>query len=104
MRVDYLKVPDRRWLLSAQRGFIPADSRVIQFLGDVELRPMDGPASTYLRTDELTVDTDRNVAYTTTSPVTIRFGSYAMTVKRFEADLKTEKVRMEYVHGRSEAG
>jgi hypothetical protein len=29
---------------------------------------------------------------------------YSMRVKRFEADLKTEKVRMESVTGRSEAG
>jgi LPS export ABC transporter protein LptC len=104
VRVDYLKVPGRQWLLSAQRGLIPSESRTIQFLGDVELRPADGPASTYLRTDELTVDTERNVAYTTTSPVNMHFGMYAMTVKRFEADLNTEKVRMEDVHGRSGAG
>ena len=104
VRVDYLKVPDKRWYLSAQRGFVPADSRLIQFKGNVELRPTDGPASTLLRADELTIDSERNVAYTTTSPVDIRFGAYSMTVKRFEADLTTEKVRLETVHGRSEAG
>lgn len=103
VRVDYLKVPDKRWYLSAQRGLVPPDSRVIQFVGNVELRPIDGPASTFLRTEELSVDSDRNIAYTTTSPVDIRFGTYSMHVKRFEADLKTEKVRMESVNGRSEA-
>lgn len=104
VRVDYLKVPDKRWYLSAQRGLVPADSRIIQFQGDVELRPTDGPASTFLQTDELTIDTEKNIAYTTTSPVAMRFGNYFMNVKRFEADLTTEKVRMESVHGRSEAG
>lgn len=104
VRVDYLQVPDKQWFLSADRGFMPEDSRTVQFLGDVQLRPTDGPASTFLRTDELTIDTERNLAYTTTSPVAMRFGNYSMTVKRFEADLKTEKVRLESVHGRSEAG
>jgi hypothetical protein len=83
---------------------MPEDSRRIQFTGDVELRPTEGPASTFLLTDELTIDTERNLAYTTTSPVAMRFGNYSMTVKRFEADLETEKVRMESVNGRSEAG
>lgn len=104
VRVDYLQVPDKQWFLSADRGFMPQDSRRIQFTGDVELRPTDGPASTFLLTDELTIDTERNLAYTTTSPVAMRFGNYSMTVKRFEADLETEKVRMESVNGRSEAG
>lgn len=103
VRVDYLRVPGKQWFLSADRGFMPEDSRQVQFAGDVELRPTEGPASTFLRTDELTIDTERNLAYTTTSPVAMRFGNYSMTVKRFEADLKTEKIRMESVHGRSEA-
>jgi LPS export ABC transporter protein LptC len=103
VRLEYFKVPDKRWLLSSDRGFVPAQSRTIQFLGDVDLRPLDGPAATFLKTEELTVDTDKNLAYTTTSPVVMRFGGYSMTVRRFEADLNTEKVRMESVHGRSEA-
>lgn len=104
VRVDYLQVPDKQWFLSADRGLMPADARWIRFSGDVELRPLAGPAATFLRTDELTVDTETNLAYSTTSPVTMRFGNYLMTVKRFEADLKTEKIHMESVHGRSEAG
>lgn len=104
VRVDYLKTNDMRWFLSAQRGLVPAQSRIIQFFGDVQLRPNDGPLTTFLQTDELTVDTDRNIAYTTSAPVQMRFGKYSMTVKRLEVDLNTEKVRMESVHGRSEAG
>ena len=104
VRVDYLKAPDKRWYLSAQRGLVPPDSHLIRFSGNVELRPIDGPATSFLRADELTVDSDKNLAYTTTSPVTIRFGTYSMQVKKFEADLETEKIRMESVNGRSEAG
>lgn len=102
VRVDYLKAPDKQWFLSAQRGLIPADSHIIQFLGDVELRPSDAPATTFLRTEEISIDSERNVAYTTSSPVSIRFGAYAMDVKRLEADLTTEKVRMEAVNGRTD--
>ncbi|MFL6551640.1 MAG: LPS export ABC transporter periplasmic protein LptC [Povalibacter sp.] len=104
VRVDYFKVPDKQWFLSADRGLVPANSHTIQFEGDVQLRPIDGPPSTVLQTEEISIDTDRNIAYTTSSPVAIRFGTYAMNVKRFEADLKTEKVKMESVHGRSNAG
>jgi len=104
VRVDYLKTGQHHWFLSAQRGLVPAQSRIIQFFGDVQLRPADRPTSTFLRTEELTVDTERNVAYTTTAPVKMRFGHYSMTVRRLEADLNTEKVRMESVHGRSETG
>lgn len=102
VRVDYLKMPDKRWVMTAERGVVPADSRTAHFSGNVELRPADGPDSTFLRTDALTVDMQRDVAYTTASPTTIRFGRYAMQVKRVEADLKTEQVQLESVHGRSE--
>lgn len=104
VRVDYLKVAEKRWYLRAQRGHVPPDSQIIQFVGDVQLRPIDGPETTVLRADELSVDVEKNLAYTTTSPVMIHYGIYSMRVKRFEANLKTEKVRMESVDGRSEAG
>lgn len=100
VRVDYLTDPDKRWLLSADEGLVPPDSRTIEFSGNVELRPSDGPPGSYLRVDALNIDTDRNIAYTTTSPVSIRFGNHALRVKRLEADLTNEKLKMESVHGR----
>lgn len=104
VHVDFLRTQDRQWTLTAREGVIPASSRVIEFRGDVHLRPMEAKTPTYLRTDALSIDTERQVAYTTTSPVNIRFGNLAMTVKRFEADLNTEKVKLESVRGRSERG
>jgi LPS export ABC transporter protein LptC len=100
VRVDYLTDPDQRWLLSAEEGFVPPDSRTIEFSGNVELRPSDGPPGSYLRVDALNIDTVRNIAYTTTSPVDIRFGNHTLKVKRLEADLTNEKLRLESVHGR----
>lgn len=101
VRVDYLKVPDKRWLLTADQGVVPADSRLVNFSGNVNLRPDDG-STALLRTDALSIDTERNLAYTTASPTTLRFGRYSMRVKRLEADLKTEKIKLESVHGRTE--
>ena len=104
VHVDFLRTKEQQWTLTANQGLIPAQSRIIQFSGDVHLRPVDTTTPTYLRTDALSIDTERQVAYTTTSPVDIRFGKFAMTVKRFEADLNTEKVKLESVRGRTESG
>lgn len=103
VQVDFLGVTDRKWMLTAQQAFVPSGSRVIEFRGDVLLRPLDDTTNGSLRTNALAFDTDRNVAYSISSPVDIRFGRLAMNVKRFEADLNTEKVKLESVRGRSEA-
>lgn len=102
VRVDYLQVPGKRWVLTADQGFVPADSRIVNFSGNVELQPSPSPAPTFLHTDALAIDTERNVAYTTSSPTRMQFGRYTMRVKRAEADLKTEKIKLESAHGRSE--
>ena len=103
VRVDYLKVPDKLWVLNADQGMVPADSRLITFSGNVQLHPADATPDAFLRTDALTVDTDRNLAYTTVSPTSLQYGSYVMRVKRLQADLKTEAVTLEAVRGRSES-
>src|SRR5688500_1253157 len=104
VHVDLLRTKEQQWTLTANEGFIPPQSRVIEFRGDVHLRPADATTPTYLRTESLSIDTEREVAYTTTSPTKIRFGKFTMDVKRFEADLNTEKVKLESVRGRSERG
>ena len=68
--------------------------------GDVELRPSDAATDSYLRTEALAIDTERNVAYSTRSPVTVKFGKHDMQVQSFEADLKSEKIRARSVAGR----
>lgn len=104
VRVELLRPQQREWVLTAREGLIPAESRVIEFRGDVHLRPNDNETPTFLRTDALRIDTERQVAYSTSSPVNLRFGGFAMTVERFEADLNTEKIKLESVRGRSERG
>lgn len=102
VRVTYFQAPGKEWLLSAQRGLVPADSRVVQFAGDVELRPSDAPGA-FLRTEALAIDTERDIAYGLDAPVRLRFGQHALTVQNFTADLNTEKLHLETVDGRFEA-
>ncbi len=92
--------PQREWLLNARQGFVPANFRVVQLFGDVVLRPADAQPEAFLRADALAVDTQTNVAYSLASPVRVRFGSHAMVVKNFRADLDSENIRLESVHGR----
>jgi LPS export ABC transporter protein LptC len=100
VRVDYFQSPEHEWLLTARRGFVPANFRVVQLFGDVELRPADAQPAAFLRTDALAVDTQTNVAYNLSSPVHLRFGQHSMIVKNFRADLNSEKLRLESVNAR----
>ncbi|MGH8186664.1 MAG: LPS export ABC transporter periplasmic protein LptC [Steroidobacteraceae bacterium] len=103
VRVDYFQRPEQNWLLSANEGLVPADSRVVHLQGDVELQPANAEStSASLRTDALAIDTQRGIAYSTSSPVHIRFGQHGLTVKSFRADLNSEKIRLESVNGRLE--
>jgi LPS export ABC transporter protein LptC len=107
VRVNYFQTstgqsPQREWLLNARQGFVPANFRVVQLSGDVVLRPADAQETAFLRTDAMAIDTQTNVAYSTESPVHLRFGSHAMVVKNFRADLNNEKIRLESVNGRFE--
>lgn len=100
VRVNYFGKQDWQWVLTADSGSIPPNSRVVQLEGNVELRPLQGPSNAYLRTDELSIDTEKNLAYSTRSPVQMRFGQHSMTVKSLRADLTSEKLRLETVNGR----
>jgi LPS export ABC transporter protein LptC len=101
VHVNYFQAAGKEWLLTAQRGLVPADSRIVQFAGDVVLRPANA-SNAFLSTERLAIDTGRNVAYSLDSPVAMRFGQHALTVQNFTADLNTEKLRLESVNGRSE--
>lgn len=100
VRVNYFGEKDWQWELTAQQGEVPPNSRIVHLQGDVELRPLEGATDSFLRTDELAIDTEKNLAYSTRSPVQIRFGQHAMTVKSLRADLNSEKLRLETVNGR----
>lgn len=101
VRVNYFRAPDKEWVLSAERGFVPANTRIVHLAGDVVLHPADAMDESFLRVDELAIDTQRNVAYSTRSPVRVKFGQHALTANSFEADLNSEKIRLESVNGSS---
>lgn len=103
VRVEVLNTPDRQWILTAQNGFVPSGSRIVEFTGNVNLRPIDSSENAFLHTDALAIDTEKQIAYSTISPVDIRYGRLEMRVKRFEADLKTERVKLESVRGHSDS-
>jgi LPS export ABC transporter protein LptC len=98
VRVNYFLAPPREWILTAERGVVPADSQTVQLMGAVELRPSDAP-NAFLRTDALEIDMERNVARGLESPTKIRFGPHTLTARTFTADLETEKVHMESING-----
>jgi LPS export ABC transporter protein LptC len=102
VRVNYFGTTDWQWELTAKSGQVPPNSRIVHLDGDVELRSLanNAPTDTFLRTDELAIDTEKNVAYTTRSPVHVRFGPHSMVVKHLRADLNSEKLRLEAVNGR----
>lgn len=100
VRVNYFGTEDWQWALTADTGLVPPNSRVVQLEGNVELRSLAGNSNAFLRTDELSIDTEKNLAYSTRSPVRMRFGQHSMTVKSLRADLTSEKLRLETVNGR----
>ena len=101
VRVNYFGKDDWQWALTAQHGEVPPNSRIVQLEGEVELRPLAGAtANSFLRTDELAIDTEKNLAYSTHSPVQMQFGQHAMIAKSLRADLTSEKLRLETVNGR----
>ena len=101
VRVNYFGTTDWQWELTAQTGEVPPNSRVVHLEGNVELRSLASDApDTFLRTEELAIDTEKSVAYTTRTPVQVRFGPHSMVVKNLRADLNREKLRLETVNGK----
>lgn len=104
VRVNYFGKDDWQWALTADAGEVPPNSRVVQLEGNVELRSLlASDNGAFLRTDELAIDTEKNIAYSTRSPAHMRFGQHSMSVKSLRADLNSEKLRLESVNGRLES-
>jgi LPS export ABC transporter protein LptC len=101
VRVNYFGTTDWQWELTANSGQVPANSRIVHLEGDVELRSLASDApDAFLRTEELAIDTEKSLAYSTRSPVQVRFGPHSMVVKNLRADLNSEKLRLETVNGK----
>ena len=90
VRARYFRVPNKEWALAADKGTLPADSRVLQLQGNVELHPVNQQINMQLRTEALALDTDRQVAYSVNAPVSFEFGGSVLRARSFRADLKNE--------------
>lgn len=99
VRADYQQ-SEHQWVLTAERGYVPPDSRLLQLHGEVELRPSDRAEQSFLHTDALEIDTLKNLAYSTASPVRARVRDSEVTARGLRADLNTEIIELEGVRGR----
>ncbi len=98
--LNFLQTPEQQWRLTADRGFKAGDSPVFRLAGDVELRPAGGDLQGSLRADELAIDIEKEVAFSTRSPVDISFGQHTMQVRSFSFDLNEQRLNLESGEGR----
>jgi LPS export ABC transporter protein LptC len=103
VQLNYFQSPQQEWQLVAERGFKPGDSSVIQLEGNVELRPARADTADMLGADQLAIDTQKEVAYSTSSPVKIHYGQHDLLVQSFRFDMNREKLHMESIQGRYES-
>lgn len=100
VRVDYMPQPDRHWLLTADGGHIPPASRIIEFRGNVLVRPADDERALALRTGSLRIDTEHSIA-STAAEVIVEMNRQRLSARGLRADLKGDALRLESrVHGR----
>jgi LPS export ABC transporter protein LptC len=99
VRAHYFKVPGKEWALTADQGTLPADTRILQLQGDVQLVPVNQPLAMGLRTEALALDTEKQVAYSVNTPATFQIGSNTMRASSFRADLKNETLFAQSVTG-----
>jgi lipopolysaccharide export system protein LptC len=98
--VDYLALENRHWRLTADSGSVPGGSSTITFSGNVVLEGRDQPESAVIRTDSLSVDTEKSIA-STQAPVSIEIAGHRVNARGMRADLETNRVELEsQVHGR----
>lgn len=100
VNLHYHQSANQEWRMTAERGFKAGNSPIITLSGDVRLRPADGDARSALEADELAVDTEKEVAYSTDSPVNIRYAQHNLRAQSFQFDMKKQKLNMRSAKGR----
>ncbi len=99
VRVDYLADAGSPWTLTSDSGFLPAQSKTITFSGNVTLRGETWQQDAVVRTKTLSLETEKQIA-STRDDVTIAVGKHNIVSKGLQADLKTQKLKLESSHGR----
>jgi len=99
--LNYLSNTGTPWQLTAQRGSLEQDTRIVTFSGDVQLSPQGSRITTpvTLHTDQLSVDTESNIAVAP-GPVSILMNDQTVTAIGLRADMQRQTVKlMSQVHG-----
>jgi LPS export ABC transporter protein LptC len=99
VNLHYHQSTQTEWRMTAQRGFKAGNSPIVTLSGNVQLRPADGDASSALYADELALDTLKEVAYSTDSPVNIRYARHNLKAESFRFDMKQQKLTMRSAKG-----
>jgi LPS export ABC transporter protein LptC len=99
VNLHYHQSADQEWRMTAEEGFKPGNSPIIELRGNVQLRPADGDANSILQADELAVDTEKEVAYSTDSPVNIRYANHTLRAESFQFDMQKQKLSMRSAKG-----
>ena len=77
--MNYFQSPEQEWLLTAQRGLVPAEFRAsCTFAGDVGAGPPMRSDTHSCAPMRMAIDTETNVAYSLRRRCALRFGQHAM--------------------------
>jgi lipopolysaccharide export system protein LptC len=104
VQLNYQSGPDALWLLTAERGHLASGSRVIDFSGNVNIKPQQPSDNRVeLQTEALSIDTANNIA---AAPGKVRFqmDREHLTAFGLKYDLKRQTLRLESrLHGQFQA-
>ncbi len=99
VNLHYHQSSETEWRMTAERGFKAGNSPIVTLSGNVVLRPATGDANSALQADELALDTVKEIAYSTNSPVNIRYARHNLKAESFQFDMKTQKLNLRAAKG-----
>ena len=96
VRVDYFPAGTAPWVLTGNRGMLPAGARYVTLSdnGTMTGSPVAHRPAAVLRTSTATLDTVASLA-TTSAPVRIELGTQVVTATGMRADLKQQRIALE---------
>jgi lipopolysaccharide export system protein LptC len=100
VQLDYRSDPDSLWLLTADHGHLVGGSRVIDFTGNVNIKPQ-APSDNLieLQTETLSMDTEHNIA-TAPGKVIFKMDQQVLNAVGLKYNLKRQKLQLESgLHG-----
>jgi LPS export ABC transporter protein LptC len=97
VKADYITAADNNeathWVITADRGRMPANSDIVTLAGGVVAQTVEAPQSVTFTTTELDIDTQQQQARTERS-VAIDVGGHRITGEGLDADLPSERLQL----------